>query len=538
MSMQELILIDCTFRDGGYYNSWDFSPAIIKDYLIAMEAAGVDYVELGFRSFKKDGSFKGACAYTTDAFLRSLNVPSSLKIGVMMNASELVTYPEGAVVAARKMFSAAHESPVKLVRFACHLREFKDMLPACDELKAMGYSVGINLMQVADRTDEEIKDVARAASEHPLDVLYFADSLGSMDPEQTSRIISLLREEWSAPLGIHTHDNMGKAVANSLKAIEKGVTWIDATVTGMGRGPGNAQTEYILIELASRGLKQSHLTPLLSLIREHFQPMKVKYGWGINPYYYIAGKYGVHPTYVQEMLADARFGEEDVLSVLEHLRTSNGKSFSVENLENGRSFYKINPCGTWDPKEQIDGREVLVLGSGPGVFEHKTVLESYIKNHRPFVITLNTQRVIDDALVDVRAACHPIRVLADSGRYKELSQPLVIPRSMLPENVSKTLSSKLFLDFGIGVRSGGFEFHPNYVVVPSPLVIAYALGIATSGGANRILLAGFDGYGADDPRTGEMNTLLRLYSASPDAVPIVAITPSRYDVPSLSVYSF
>ena len=63
--------IDCTFRDGGYYNSWDFSREMIVDYLTAMEAAGVDYVELGFRSFDKVG-FRGACAYTTDSFIRNL----------------------------------------------------------------------------------------------------------------------------------------------------------------------------------------------------------------------------------------------------------------------------------------------------------------------------------------------------------------------------------------------------------------------------------------------------------------------------------
>ena len=51
----EIKLIDCTLRDGGYYNSWDFSSELINDYLQVMSELPVDYVELGFRSLKLDG---------------------------------------------------------------------------------------------------------------------------------------------------------------------------------------------------------------------------------------------------------------------------------------------------------------------------------------------------------------------------------------------------------------------------------------------------------------------------------------------------
>ena len=71
--MSSQVLLDCTLRDGGYYNSWDFNDSLIHDYLLAMKAVRVDVVELGFRSTDKKG-FKGACAYSTDAFIRTLDV--------------------------------------------------------------------------------------------------------------------------------------------------------------------------------------------------------------------------------------------------------------------------------------------------------------------------------------------------------------------------------------------------------------------------------------------------------------------------------
>ena len=75
MDSFKLTLLDCTLRDGGYYNSWDFSNDLIQEYLQAMKAAQLDVVELGFR-FLRNVGFKGACAYTTEDFLDSLTMPT------------------------------------------------------------------------------------------------------------------------------------------------------------------------------------------------------------------------------------------------------------------------------------------------------------------------------------------------------------------------------------------------------------------------------------------------------------------------------
>lgn len=532
----KLTLIDCTLRDGGYYNNWDFSRELIVDYLAAMDAIAVDYVELGFRSFNAIG-FRGACAYTTDSFIRSLPIPTGVKVGVMMNAAELVKHSAGPVEAAKLLFTSAAQSPVTLVRFACHVIEFEAILPVCAWLKDVGYEVGINVMQIADRSEQEIDDIGRAASQYSLDALYFADSLGSMDANRTAMIVGTLRRHWNGALGIHTHDNMGRALANTMRAIDEGVTWLDSTVTGMGRGPGNAKTEYVVIELEQRRGKKINLTPLLALIRRHFQPMQAHYGWGSNPYYYLAGKYGIHPTYVQEMQGDPRYGEAEILSVIEHLRAVGGKKFAPETMEAGRHMHVGAAVGTWVPAMNIQNREVLLVGAGPGVPAHRDALQRFVREHKPFVIALNTQTNIEADLIDVRAACHPFRLLADCVTYCTLPQPLVLPGARLPDVVRNTLSSVKQLDFGLVVRPGVFQFYETYAVVPSLLVVAYALAMATSGKATRILLAGFDGFVADDPRTAEMEELLTVYRVSEGALPLMAITPTRYKIPVTSVYA-
>lgn len=529
-------LIDCTFRDGGYYNNWDFRRELIVEYLSAMDAVNIDYVELGFRSLNLAG-FRGACAFTTDQFINSLPIPVGLKIGVMVNASELVGHHGGVLEAISELFTVAENSPVTLVRIACHFHEFEATLPACSLLKSLGYEVGINLMQVADRSPGEIEHIGRIASAYPLDVLYFADSLGSLEPNATALIVESFKAGWQGQLGIHAHDNMGMAVANTMRAVSEGVSWIDCTVTGMGRGPGNAQTEYMLLELAAHNSRHVNMTSLLSLINNHFKPMQVIYGWGKNPYYYLAGQNGIHPTYVQEMLADPRYREEEILSVIDYLKAVGGKKYAGMLMEEGRQMFGGNPEGGWHPQEMMHGNEVLIIGSGPSISNHLEELERLIVRRNLVVIALNTQVSVRPELIKIRAASHPIRLLADHCKYKNIAQPIVVPLNRLPNEVRVAIKGVTTLDYGLITKPLTFEFNETFAVTPSSMVIAYALAMATGGKALRILLAGFDGYGRSDPRSDEMNDLLQLYQAADGALPLLSVTPTIYDIPSSSLYA-
>lgn len=527
--------IDCTLRDGGYYNNWEFDESLVNEYLLAADLAEVDYAELGLRSLHNKG-FKGAYAYTSDEFIRTLKIPENLKLGVMINASELVEGDSLVNVLQALFPNDTSNSPVSLVRIACHVHEFVQALPAVYWLKERGYIVGFNLMQVADRSENEVKELAKEAAGYPIDVLYFADSMGSMNPGQVAKIVQWLRAEWKGALGIHTHDNLGLALSNTMRALDEGVSWVDSTVTGMGRGPGNARTEELAIEMAERRGRQANLVPLMTLVRQHFKPMQAHYGWGTNPYYYLAGKYGIHPTYIQEMLSDARYSEEDVLAVIEHLRCEGGKKFSLNTLDAARHFYQGEPKGTWSPVELFAGRDVLLLGTGPGVARHRSALESYIRRRKPLVLALNTQSAIDAELIDLRVACHPVRLLADCKAHTQLPQPLITPYSMLPEDVRVALAGKEILDFGLNVQANTFEFSETCCTVPTSLVMAYAFAIAASGKCRTLYMAGFDGYPGEDPRNNEMNQVVQIFQQFNDSLPLISITPSRYDFVKQSVY--
>ena len=117
MKNKQLKIIDCTLRDGGYYNNWDFEYELVELYLNSMEEASIDVIEIGFRSPPKK-SFMGPYVYSCDDYLESLPLPKNILIGVMINAKDYLKASEDPVVMINKLFQPRDESPVGLVRIA------------------------------------------------------------------------------------------------------------------------------------------------------------------------------------------------------------------------------------------------------------------------------------------------------------------------------------------------------------------------------------------------------------------------------------
>jgi len=538
MKKNKLKVLDCTLRDGGYYNNWNFSIHLINKYLKVMSDIKVDYVEIGFRSLERK-EFRGPCAYTTDQFLNDLKIPKTLKVGVMINGAELIkanTLKKNTLLIS-SLFKKAKFSKVKLVRIASHYSELSKVMPAASKIKSLGYKVAINLMQISDRTENEIKQFCDLAKKYNMDAVYFADSTGSLNRYQTLEIVKNFKKNWKADLGIHAHDNMDMAMENAMMALNNGASWIDSTVLGMGRGPGNVKTENLVLELEKRFKRKVNYNSLIKLIEDDFIPMKNKYGWGSNVYYYLSGLYGIHPSFIQGMLSAKNFSSDEILAVIDNLKTEGGKKFSNDLINTYKQYFIGKGNGKYEPLKNIKNKNVLILGSGPGVKEHKIALENFIKKYKPFVIALNTQNSINSKLINTRAVCNTLRLLTDHKSFKHLPQKLILPYQRLSNLIKDKFKKVKKLDFGVEVKNNTFKFMKSSAVIPNTLAISYALGIANSGKAKRIYIAGFDGYEAEDPKRREMDELFSLYQSLKKKSELTSITPTKYKVKSTSVYA-
>lgn len=530
-------IIDCTLRDGGYYNSWDFEPATVQNYLVAMASAGVDVVEIGFR-LKPAHAFLGAFAYSTDDYLAALNIPPNLVLAVMINASEFVSEPQDCMSVVDAYFAPAVASPVSMVRIALRAREIAQARTIAQRLKVLGYQVAVNLMQVDALGEQDLSDAAREIDAWgAVDVLYFADSMGNLEPDSTRRIVNTLLSAWPGALGFHSHDNKGQALVNCMAAVEAGITWLDGTILGMGRGAGNVRTESLLVELINRKFGSYNLHPLYSIVMEDFAQLRERYNWGPNLFYHMAAVKGIHPTYVQELLGSGRYSLDEVLAAIEYLGGTGARSYSSNTLGVAvRSPGKGCSEGSWCPNGWALDRDILIIGSGPSTARHITAIESYIRKKQPIVLCLNVNRAIKPELVTAYVACHESRILIESSQYGALCRPLILPLARVPSEVHPLLKEVEIFDYGLEISAARMELGRTGCKLPSALAVAYAIAVAKSSGAARILMAGFDGYAAGDSRHEEVIEILEQYQSMVDATPIISVTPTTYPIVQRSIY--
>ena len=177
----------------------------------------------------------------------------------------------------------------KICRVAAKYNEVHYIPQIVKILQDLGYDVICNLMAISKVLDKEIEEYIKTTKNINLKAVYIADSFGALYPKNVRDIFNKYKIN-----GIHTHDNMGLAFANCLEAINQGATYIDGTLTGMGRGVGNVTTEQLLTH---RGNINSDLLECI----DEFNKMKSYYGWGNNTLYHRAGKEHIHPLYMQDL---------------------------------------------------------------------------------------------------------------------------------------------------------------------------------------------------------------------------------------------
>ncbi|SGY94560.1 Pyruvate carboxyltransferase [Moritella viscosa] len=532
-------ILDCTLRDGGYYNNWDFDDAVVTAYLKAMAEANIDYVELGLRNFPK-AAFLGAFAYTTEEHINSLDLPIGPIYGVMVDAKTILESGLNVEDAINALFVPANKSKVNLVRVAAHFHEVESSGLIVKHLKKLGYIVGYNLMQAGGKSADVISDKARQAAEwDAVDALYFADSLGNMDCDEVNRIVAALRVHWSGPLGIHTHNNMGKGLDNTLAAKDAGVTWLDTTITGMGRGAGNTQTESLLAILDKHDSIYNS-KPVYELVIRYFESMQKDFGWGSNLLYFLGAQNDVHPTYIQNLLSNTHYGTDEIVGAIDYLSKLEGTtSYNGVVLDTALTFTDNNSevSGSTNSKSLFDRKDVLILTNGPSTTKYAKSIELYIKAVKPVVVSVNIVDVIPSEYIDYYIVSHNSKFLSDAKSYNKLDKPIILPKHRFSKNELNAMNDNEIIDYGIEIKSNYFIVEDTYSVLPFDITIGYVLAVLLNSKAKSISTVGFDGYEKNDPRQTEMLTIIELFNKNTQALEITSLTPSSYPVKKGSIYA-
>ncbi len=253
---KDIYLLDCTIRDGGFINNWNYSIDEVSNYYQIISDSGIDFFECGFMFTDKNDK-NGLWWSVTPELINKLksNVQNSCKLSVMIlfeNINKLTYKIDG----------------LDMIRILINLKKTtisNDYIQYFKKLYDLGYILTINIAYIDILDETEIQKIFELSCEY-ISCIYIADTFGSLTEYPLSKLIKKFYNKFEN-IGFHGHNNLNLGINNSLSAIECGVKYIDCTISGVGRGGGNTPTELLLLHLNNKdNLKKYKLEPILKYL--------------------------------------------------------------------------------------------------------------------------------------------------------------------------------------------------------------------------------------------------------------------------------
>ena len=286
----DLKILDCTLRDGGLVNDHMFDDDKARKIYAALVAAGVDYMELGYKASKKIFSPDefGCWKFCDEDDIRRIvgDNESPLKLSVMADA-ERTDYHEDIL--------PRDQSVIDCIRVACYIHQVPTALDMLKDARDKGYEALLQLMAVSVVSETDLRAALDMAATSPAEAVYIVDSFGALYSEQVRDLTRMYKDIVGAAgkdVGFHAHNNQQLAFSNTVEAIVAGANRVDATISGIGRGAGNCPLELLMGFLHN---PKYNVRAVLECCRDVFVPLSKKLDWGYSIPYAITGQLNQHP---------------------------------------------------------------------------------------------------------------------------------------------------------------------------------------------------------------------------------------------------
>ena len=297
----DIKVLYCTLRDGGLVNNFRFADEFVKALYQANVQAGVDYMEFGYKASKdifKVEDF-GKWKFCDEEAIREIvgNNETDLKIAVMTDVGR-TDY--------KKDIIDRKDSVIDLVRTATYIHQIPSAIEMIEDAKNKGYETSANLMAVSKVNDKDLENGLELLANSCVDVIYLVDSFGAFYPEQIRRLADIylnIAAKTGKKIGIHAHNNQNLAFANTIEGLTAGISYLDATVCGMGRGAGNCFMESLLAFLKN---PRYNLSVIMDFIEKYMLQMKKDYDWGFDIPYLLTGIFNSHPSSAINFIKEGR----------------------------------------------------------------------------------------------------------------------------------------------------------------------------------------------------------------------------------------
>lgn len=387
--MTNIKLLDCTLRDGGYINDWNFGCHTIKSIIKLLVDSQVDYVEIGFLrncEYDKDKALYNNCS-------EMLPVLPGKKGNTMFTAMALHNKYD------INKLEDYDGKTIDAIRVTFHDYDIDEGLAFIRKAKEKGYKVFCNPINIMGYSDEMILNLLQKVNQIQPYAFSIVDTFGSMMKSDLLRIYSLIEHnlDKSIVIGLHLHENLALSYSLAqefiaMKASERRSV-IDASMLGMGRTPGNLCMELIMDYMNKTQGAVYDVNPVLDGIDDHITQLKKIEPWGYSTAYALSAKFNLHRNYAEFLLGKGRLRAKQINQILasieEHKKTAYDEAY-IEEL-----YQKFQNHEVDDSKllarlgDGLKGRNVLILAPGSSLIRQKDKIENFLQSEKPVIISAN-----------------------------------------------------------------------------------------------------------------------------------------------------
>lgn len=486
--MKDIKLLDCTLRDGGYVNDWEFGRDNIVNIFERLVSAGVDIIEVGFLDERRPFDPNRSIFPDTES---ANKIYGRLDKGNAMVVA-MIDYGTCGI----EHLQPASETCLDGIRVIFKNFKKEKAIAFCKEVKALGYKVFAQAVSITSYTDRELLDLVDLVNDLEPEALSIVDTYGLMHEDHVQHYFELMDYNLKPEIkiGYHAHNNFQLAYSNSIELLRvptRRTIVIDGSLHGMGKSAGNLPIELMSMYLNGNYGKSFDISQLLEAIDMNIMPFYRKTPWGYKMFYYIAASHQCHPNYVDWLMNKQTLSLSQITEILNMLQGEKKLLYDKEYIEELYMEYQSRECNDDEALRELSAKwrdqEILVLGPGANLLRQQDRVHRYIEEKDPVVITINY----------LPEEFHTDYVfLTNSRRYMQLITRL----ALLAENGQWKRDFRTVATSNIPKVSENFDYILNYnslidrnaEYMDNSFVML--LHVMAETGVRRIACAGFDGY--------------------------------------------
>lgn len=473
-------LLDCTLRDGGYVNNWDFGASTIACIFDRLVSSKVDIIEIGFLDDRTEYNQNRTIQPTVECFERVFENTDK-------NSSTVVVMIDYGTCALENI-SIYSGKLIDGIRLIFKKPDMKKAAGFGRRIKEKGYKLLLQLVSITDYSDRDIIELCDIMNEVKPSAVSIVDTYGLMHKDEMLHYYYMLNRNLSADItiGYHSHNNFQLAYANTVEIIKKTKERniiVDGTIYGMGKGAGNAPLELLALYLNENHGCQYDISQMLEILDVNISRIYEKKYWGYSMQFFLSASNDCHPSYISYLLDKRTLSVKALNQIVQNILPEFKLLYNQDYIEELYITYQkaisVQEVGVNELVSALKDKDILLIGPGKTILEKRETVTRFISTKKPTVIAVNCmpgEYTLDYVF------------LSNSKRYSMLYRQIterdikIIATSNIStvsEPFEYLINYEQFLDEDTDIEDSGLAMILNFLIGVVP---------------RNVFMAGFDGY--------------------------------------------